>query len=73
MPKNKKGYCIISKKSFDPEKGMNKGIDKKRISAILVPLTSSIQSQRSIKKALNGSENSGFTLGTGPVSGLFKI
>jgi hypothetical protein len=35
MPKNKKGYCIISKKSFDPEKGMNKGIDEKRISAYL--------------------------------------
>jgi hypothetical protein len=35
MPKNKKGYCIISKKSFDPEKGMNKGLDEKRISAYL--------------------------------------
>jgi hypothetical protein len=35
MPKNKKGYCIISKKFFDPEKGMNKGIDKKGISAYL--------------------------------------
>jgi hypothetical protein len=35
MPKSKKGHCIISKKSFSPEKGMNKGIDKKRISAYL--------------------------------------
>jgi hypothetical protein len=35
MPENKKGYCIISKKAFDPEKGMNKGIDEKRISAYL--------------------------------------
>jgi hypothetical protein len=35
MPKNKKGCCIISKKTFDPEKGLDKGIDKKRISAYL--------------------------------------
>jgi hypothetical protein len=35
MPKNKKGYCIISKKSFYPEKGLNKGIDEKRINAYL--------------------------------------